>query len=103
MAPANLKKKKGTKSQKPPPQKKQKKDAFTAKPPKKHDVSDDSDSPTEEIVDHEGLFEEANEDDGLDSHSEASSDDDNPFTDDFLQGSDDEGLSLPTLPLFLYS
>ncbi|RVX14730.1 putative 28S rRNA (cytosine(4447)-C(5))-methyltransferase [Vitis vinifera] len=90
MAPAALNKKKVTKSQKPPAQKKQKKEVFTAKPPKKHDISDDSDSPTEEIVDHEGLFEEENEEDGFDSHSEASSDGDDPFTDDFLQGGDDE-------------
>ena len=100
MAPAALNKKKVTKSQKPPAQKKQKKEVFTAKPPKKHDISDDSDSPTEEIVDHEGLFEEENEEDGFDSHSEASSDGDDPFTDDFLQGGDDEGLSLPLFPSF---
>lgn len=99
MAPIALRKKKGMKLQKPPPQKKQKKEVFSTKPTKKHDISDDSDSPTEEVVDHEGLFEE----DGFDSHSEASSGDDNPFADDFLQGSDDEGISLPILPLFLCS
>lgn len=93
MAPAVLNKKRSARSQKPAPKKKQKKEVLTTKAQHKHDISDDSDSPTEDILDHEELFEEENEEDGLDSHSEASSSDDNPFTDDFLQGSGNEGLS----------
>uniref|UniRef100_A0A5B6Z4E2 SAM-dependent MTase RsmB/NOP-type domain-containing protein n=1 Tax=Davidia involucrata TaxID=16924 RepID=A0A5B6Z4E2_DAVIN len=86
MAATALGKKKGTKSQKPPPRKKQKKESLSFKHPKKDDILSDSDSTDEEVKEHGGFDEEEQE---VDSGSEMSSDGDNPFTDDFLQGSDD--------------
>ena len=92
MAATTVSKKKA-KSQKAPPKKKQKNEFFTAKDAKVNEISDHSDTEDEEIVGHE---ESEGDEPELDSGSisEYSSDGDNPFTDDFLQGSDDEGVCL---------
>ncbi|KAJ4975269.1 hypothetical protein NE237_000375 [Protea cynaroides] len=73
--------KKGLKSQKLQPKKKQKKDLFSEKPPKDLDLLEDSDSPNEELEVEGGG--------GDDSASDISSDGDDVFADDFLQGSDE--------------
>ncbi|XP_043692525.1 26S rRNA (cytosine-C(5))-methyltransferase NOP2B [Telopea speciosissima] len=85
MAGAAVNKKKGLKPQKPthPPKKKQKKDSFSDKPPKELDLLEDSDSPNEHEV-------EEGEKGGDDSASEISSDGDDVFAEDFLQGSEEE-------------
>ncbi|KAF7815996.1 putative 28S rRNA (cytosine(4447)-C(5))-methyltransferase [Senna tora] len=92
MAPAALTKKKASKLQKAPPKKKQKKQNNELVGPKVaivNEVSDHSDSEDEEMaIQEESEGDEPGYDSG--SASEASSDGDNPFTDDFLQGSDDE-------------
>ncbi|PON86306.1 RNA (C5-cytosine) methyltransferase, NOP [Trema orientale] len=81
-------KKKGTKGQKAPPKKKQKNELFTAKKSKKEELSDISDvSDDEDVVKKVEEFDGDGDEDG----SDISSDGDNPFTDDFLQGSDNEG------------
>ncbi|XP_065862713.1 26S rRNA (cytosine-C(5))-methyltransferase NOP2B-like [Euphorbia lathyris] len=85
--PAALGKKKGSKIQKPRPNKKQKDDLFTEKRPKKVEISDDSDSPDEEI---EEQVEFGEDDQGSISGSDILSDGEEPITDDFLQGSDGE-------------
>ena len=92
MAGVSLNKKKGTKAQKAPPKKKQKNELFTAKKSKKEEISDHSDVSDEEEV--KELEEIDGDEDGSDSVSlsDVSSDGDNPFTDDFLQGSDNEGI-----------
>ncbi|XP_010276275.1 PREDICTED: probable 28S rRNA (cytosine-C(5))-methyltransferase [Nelumbo nucifera] len=72
---------KGGKARKPSPKKKQKKEFFSEKPPKE---LEDSDSPSEE---EEGEEEE----EGNDFGSEIYSDEDDPFADNFLQGSDEAG------------
>lgn len=82
MAATSLSKKKGTKSQKPPARKKQKKEPLSSEYPKKDDISSDSDRSSEE---HRAVAEEE-----VDSGSDMSSDGDDPFTDDFLDGSKDE-------------
>ncbi|XP_043690283.1 26S rRNA (cytosine-C(5))-methyltransferase NOP2B-like [Telopea speciosissima] len=81
MATAAVTKKKGLKAKKLPIKKKQKKDSFSEKPPKKLELIEDSDSPNEE-PEVEGV-------EGDDSASEISSDGDDVFADDFLQGSDE--------------
>lgn len=92
MAPAALTKKKALKSQKAPAKKKQKKnELFTPKGANVKEISDHSDGEDDEMVGHgESEGDEPEYDSG--SASEVSSDGDNPFTDDFLQGSDDEGM-----------
>ncbi|XP_043817910.1 26S rRNA (cytosine-C(5))-methyltransferase NOP2B [Manihot esculenta] len=87
MAPAALNKKKGSKSQKPPPKKKQKNDILTEKHPKKDEVLNDSSSSDEEVQEHEEFDVDEQ---GSDSGSDILSDGDDAFTDDFLQGDDDE-------------
>ncbi|KAI4307842.1 hypothetical protein L6164_030979 [Bauhinia variegata] len=88
MAAPALNKKKTSKSQKAPPKKKQKHELFTPKDGEFNETSEHSDSEKEEIVGQEGS---EGDEPGYDSGSaEFSSDGDNPFTDDFLQGSDDE-------------
>lgn len=91
MAPAALSKskKKGSKSNKSPPSKKQKQinDLFTEKRPKKKEILDDSDSFDEDIEEQEEFDED-------DSGSDILSEGDEPITDDFLQGSDGEGVML---------
>ncbi|PON40111.1 RNA (C5-cytosine) methyltransferase, NOP [Parasponia andersonii] len=75
-----------TKGQKAPPKKKQKNELFAAKKSKKEELSDVSDDEdVKEVEEFDG------DEDGSDSGSDISSDGDNPFTDDFLQGSDNEG------------
>ncbi|XP_042520469.1 26S rRNA (cytosine-C(5))-methyltransferase NOP2B-like [Macadamia integrifolia] len=81
MGTAVINKKKGLKAKKLPSKKKQKTDSFSEKPPKKLDLLEDSDSPTEEP--------EVDEVGGDDSASDISSDGDDVFADDFLQGSDE--------------
>lgn len=85
MTPAPLSKKKAFKSQKAPPKKKQKNELLFNL--KVADVNDD------EVSDHSDGEDEPAYDSG--SASEGSSDGDNPLTDDFLQGSDDEGMLFP--------
>lgn len=96
MAAISANKKKGTKAQKPPPKKKQKSELFTPKRSKKEESSDLFDASDEEgIEEHDEEFDGDENEDGSDSGSgsgsDVSSDGDNPFGDDFLQGSDDEG------------
>ena len=84
------KKKGGAKSQNAPPKKKQKNEFFTAKGAKEDDLSDHSDSSDEEeVLEHEE-FDGDEQDFG--SGSDISSDGDDPLANDFLQGSDDEGI-----------
>ncbi|CAK9145102.1 unnamed protein product [Ilex paraguariensis] len=92
MAATAVSKIKGANSRKHPPGKKQKKEFFSDKNPKKDDVSD-SDG-MDEGVEELGGFEEEEHDSV--SGSEMSSDGDDPFRGDFLQGSDneDEGSDL---------
>lgn len=100
MAGVALNKKKGAKAQKAPPKKKQKNDLFTVKKSKKEEVSDHSDvSDEEEVKQHEEFD---GDEGGSDSGSAISSDGDNPFTDDFLQGSDDEGTMRILLVMFSF-
>lgn len=82
-------KKKGAKSQKSPSKKKQKSELFTAKHSKEDQFSEHSDSLDEEVEEHE-VFDGDEQDFGL--GSDISSDGDDPLADDFLQGSDDEGI-----------
>uniref|UniRef100_A0A2N9FU21 SAM-dependent MTase RsmB/NOP-type domain-containing protein n=1 Tax=Fagus sylvatica TaxID=28930 RepID=A0A2N9FU21_FAGSY len=84
------KKKGGAKSQNAPPKKKQKNEFFTAKGAKEDDLSDHSDSPDEEEVLEQEEFDGDEQDFG--SGSDISSDVDDPLANDFLQGSDDEGI-----------
>ncbi|KAJ4981224.1 hypothetical protein NE237_032061 [Protea cynaroides] len=86
MAGAAVNKKKSLKAQKPlhPLKKKQKKDSFSAKLPKELELLEDSDSPDEEPE-----VEDEEEGGGSDSASEISSDGDDVFADDFLQGSEE--------------
>ncbi|XP_059648554.1 26S rRNA (cytosine-C(5))-methyltransferase NOP2B-like [Cornus florida] len=86
MATTALSKKKGTKSQKPPPRKRQN-ESLSSKHKKKDDLFSYSDS-TDEEVKEDGGFDGEGEPE-VDSGSEMSSDGDDPYTDDFLQGSDD--------------
>ena len=86
------KKKGGAKSQKSPPKKKQKNEIFVVKDAiaKEDDLSDHSDSMSEEeLLEHEG-FDGDEQDFG--SGSDIFSDGDDPLANDFLQGSDDEGI-----------
>ncbi|KAI4306240.1 hypothetical protein L6164_029532 [Bauhinia variegata] len=85
---AALNKKKTSKSQKTPPKKKQKNELFTPNDAELNEISDHSAGEEEETV---GQEDSEGDEPGYDSGSaEFSSDGDNPFTDDFLQGSDDE-------------
>ena len=86
------KKKGGAKSQKSAPTKKQKNELFVVKDAiaKEDDLSDHSDSMSEEeLLEHEG-FDGDEQDFG--SGSDIFSDGDDPLANDFLQGSDDEGI-----------
>ncbi|KAF2322613.1 hypothetical protein GH714_022720 [Hevea brasiliensis] len=87
MAPAALNKTKGSKLQKPPPKKKAKNDIFTEKHLKEDDILDDSGSSDEEVEDQEEFD---IDEQGSASGSDILSDGDDTFTDDFLQGNDDE-------------
>ncbi|XP_021673127.1 26S rRNA (cytosine-C(5))-methyltransferase NOP2B isoform X2 [Hevea brasiliensis] len=87
MAPAALNKTKGSKLQKPPPKKKPKNDIFTEKHLKEDDILDDSGSSDEEVEDQEEFD---IDEQGSASGSDILSDGDDTFTDDFLQGNDDE-------------
>ena len=96
MAAISANKKKGTKAQKSPPKRKQKSELFTPKRSKKEESSDLFDASDEEVIEeHDEEFDGDENEDGSDSGSgsgsDVSSDGDNPFGDDFLQGSDDEG------------
>lgn len=108
MAPAAFNKKKATKSQKAPAKKKQKKnDMFIEKRRKKEEISDDSgsDIANEEVKDPQE-FEDEGEESGSDAGSELFSDGDDPLANDFLQGSDVEGilaLRVCIVSLFFYS
>ncbi|KAJ7963592.1 25S rRNA (Cytosine-C(5))-methyltransferase nop2-like [Quillaja saponaria] len=87
MAATALSKKKTTKSQKAPPKKKQKNEFFSTKHTATKELSDHSDTEDEEIVQNEDSEGDIG---GSDSVSELSSDGDKPFTDDFLQGSEED-------------
>ncbi|XP_059653320.1 26S rRNA (cytosine-C(5))-methyltransferase NOP2B isoform X2 [Cornus florida] len=93
MTATALRKKTGTKPQKLPSKKRQKNDSFSSKHMEKDDIFTHSDSTDEEVKEHGGF--DGERELGVDSGSEMSSDGDDPFTDDFLQGSDDgdSGLS----------
>ncbi|KAL8500869.1 hypothetical protein ACS0TY_020448 [Phlomoides rotata] len=69
-----------------PPRKKQKASYTLEKEPEKEDLLSDLDCTNE----HEELKDSDEEDLGVSSHSELSSDCDDPFANDILQGSDDE-------------
>ena len=98
-----LSKKKGFQGKKAPPPKKNQKGSFvTAKNSKKEEISDLSDLSDEEQVKDLEEFEGVSLGDS-DSGSDISEDGDNPFTDDFLQGSDGEGtLIFFQLSLYIY-
>ncbi|XP_059653321.1 26S rRNA (cytosine-C(5))-methyltransferase NOP2B isoform X3 [Cornus florida] len=87
MTATALRKKTGTKPQKLPSKKRQKNDSFSSKHMEKDDIFTHSDSTDEEVKEHGGF--DGERELGVDSGSEMSSDGDDPFTDDFLQGSDD--------------
>lgn len=95
MVAAALNKKKSGKPHKAPSKKKQKTDIFTGKRSKKADIQDDSDVLSEEELKEHGEF-NGEEEEGSDSGSgsELFSDGDDPLADDFLQGSEDEGVLL---------
>ena len=80
------KKKGAAKSQKSPPKKKQKNEIFVVKDAiaKEDDLSDHSDSMSEEEFD--------GDEQDFGSGSDIFSDGDDPLANDFLQGSDDEGI-----------
>lgn len=100
MGGIKVNKKKGRELEKQPiSRKKQKKEFFSAKNKKQDDVMSESDRSEDELEQHE----EGVDEEGLNSGSDVSSDGDDPITDDFLQGSDDEStLPLSTL-CFWYS
>ncbi|KAI3466405.1 hypothetical protein Pfo_023068 [Paulownia fortunei] len=86
MAGPKLSKKKGARALNPPPRKKQKAVFTVEKELEKEDLLSDSDGTDEP----EKLEESDEEEQEVDSNSEISSDGDDPFANDILQGSDDE-------------
>ncbi|KAK3021553.1 hypothetical protein RJ639_046501 [Escallonia herrerae] len=115
MAAVSLGKKKGKAPEKRPPGKKQKRESFPAKSSRKEGIVSNLDgrkakkkqkevsssakrSKKDEILSDSDVSDEEieeQEDVGPDSGSDMSSDGDDPFTDDFLQGSDEEGDIYP--------
>ncbi|KAK6154484.1 hypothetical protein DH2020_008732 [Rehmannia glutinosa] len=86
MAGPVLNKKKGARALNPPPRKKQKAVFAVQKEVEKEELLSDSD-----VTDEPEKLEESDEEEqGMDSESEMSSDADDPFANDILQGSDDE-------------
>lgn len=88
MAGPKLNKKKGGRANNPPPRKKQKALPTPEIEPEKDDLISDSDGSGEP----EMLENSDEEDQGMDSQSDMSSDGDDTFANDILQGSDDEGI-----------
>lgn len=94
MATMKINNKKRTKSQKPSPKKKPKKEIPIEKLEKKpidDNLSSDSDSGDEEFEENEAS---SSEDIDAGSDSGLSSDGDDPFAGDILQGSSDEGAKI---------
>lgn len=88
MAGPKLNKKKSGRANNPPPRKKQKALPTPEIESEKDDLISDSDGAGEP----EMLENSDEEDQGMDSQSDMSSDGDDTFANDILQGSDDEGI-----------